>query len=382
MNNRLIQSIYNPNYIDFSKEKLFFGEGRNSQRFDILRYPIFDRLGNEMTSFEWSFDEINLNKDKEQFNAAFTDPMKHIYTRVLNKLIFLDSVQGRGMLQTFGSVITLPELETAVTIWQNFECKHSKSYTHILQSVYNNPTEIFDESFNIKELVSLAEKISKSYNDAFDKITEYNYKCIKGMSISDNEILEMKKAIVRMFIEINILEGIRFYSGFSIIWSFHFNLGLAEKTGKILQLICRDENLHLAITQTILKLFKTKEDEGFKEAYEFWEPQIPQIYKDVVKQEFEWIDYLFQFGSPIIGMSADIAKQYIKYICNKRLKALGINSIFDGASKNPIPWVDNYIMSDGVERLPQEAEVQNYRMNILNMNISDNEMLNLSKLLK
>lgn len=320
----------------------------------------------------WRPDEIDVARDKRDFHTM-PENMKSTYTKVLQKLIFLDSVQGRGMLQTFGSVITNPEFENLVTNWQMQEgCIHSKSYTHILRSVYDSPSEIFDESFKIRELTELAKDISTSYDNCFNEVSDY-------LTHGDSSI--PKPAILRLLIEINILEGIRFYSGFATIWSMHYSQGLMERTSNILRLICRDENLHLQITQYLLKILRDTKEEGFTKFYADIADKIPSIYERACEQEFEWIDFLFRDGA-FLGMSPELAKSYIKYICNRRLRALGFNGIYEGFNKNPIPWVESYINYDSNELLPQENEIFNYAFDILDPNISDSVVEKLKGYLK
>lgn len=367
------QTIYNGEYINFNRERLFLGEGKNSQRYDVLKYPFFDTMADRMMGQDWTHDEVNCVKDKQDFHFL-SDAMKHAFTRVLQKLIFLDSIQGRGLLQTFGSVITLPELEACVTVWQHFEIdKHSKSYTHILRSVYDNPTEVFDASFRTPELLGLAGRISEPYDRCFELVTEYNVCLLHGGVVSAALEQELRQALVRLFLEINMLEGIRFYSGFATVWSMHYSQGLMERTGKVLQLICRDENLHLAVSQYVLRLFRTVREEGFQEAYAFWQPRILDLYSEAVEQEFAWVDYLFKFGS-FLGMTPELAKMYVRYLANRRLLAIGESPLFVGVTQNPLEWVDSYVQNDLTEHLPQESEILNYKMDMLSQSISEAEL--------
>lgn len=354
-------SVYKETQIDFLKEPLFLGTGKNTQRYDILKYPFYDNTNEKMLGQFWQPMEIDVSRDKRDFHNL-PDNMKSTYTKVLQKLIFLDSVQGRGMSGTFGQFITNPELESAMKTWEFFENIHSRSYTHILRSVYENPSEIFDESFRIPELTSLAKQISTSYDDCFNTGIQF----LSGIS---NEI-ELKKSILRLLIEINILEGIRFYSGFATIWSMHYSQGYMERTSNILKLIARDENIHLQLTQYTLKLLKDSNTEGFAEIYRDLENKIPEIYENACIQEFQWIDFLFKEGS-FLGMSPELAKNYLKYICNRRLRAIGLEGLYPGFSKNPIPWVETYINYDIAESLPQETEILNYRFDLLDKSIND-----------
>lgn len=373
-----IQSLYTPEKIDFLKEPIFFGKGKNTQRYDVLKYPIFNEWTDKQLGQDWAHNEISLVKDRTDF-PILTDGMKHTYKRTLQRLIGLDSDQGRGMLQVLGSIITLPEVEGCMTVWQHFEIsRHSRSYTEILRAVWDKPDEIFDETFEIPVLMDIMKEIAKYYDDTFEKVTHYNY--FKG-NIYDEELFELKKSIVRFLLNINILEGVRFYGGFLSIWGMHYSQGLMERTSKILQLICRDENLHLAFSQMLLKLLRTREDEGFIEAYEAVRPEIHDMYSNAVNQEILWAKELFKEGS-YLGMNADIIETYIKYITNKRLKAINEKILYPGYDKNPCEWSLSYINMDIKENLPQESEVINYKLDVLEQNISDSELDNLKDLIK
>lgn len=279
-----------------------------------------------------------------------TEGMEHAFKRTLQKLIFLDSLMGRGPLQAVGSLISLPEFEVCLTTWQYFEiAKHSRSYSEVLRGIYDNPGEVFDESFNIPELMYLAKSISGPYNECLELATDYNKFQIDNLKdVEYPKLKELKRAVLKLFVTINILEGIRFYSGFASIWAIHYGSGMLHRTSKILQLICRDENLHLHCSQFLLKQLRENPLEGFKEVYEEMRPEIRQMYEDAYNEEIAWIDYLFSKGS-YLGMNKDIAIQYMKYNFNKRLKAIDEPIMFKGFDKNPISWVDTYINMDGVE---------------------------------
>lgn len=238
-------------------------------------------------------------------------------------------------------------------------CKHSRTYTHNLRNVYDNPSKIFDESFEIEELNKLADSISGPYNKLYDLIIDYLYFRKHSFPISEEFMYNIKKQLLLALININILEGVRFYSGFACIWGMTESQGFVSGTSKNLSLICRDENQHLALTQKLLSYLKNNKDEGFVEIYKDIEPDIYKMYEDAYKEEFEWIDYLFSKGS-YIGLNSNMIKQYITHIVYKRMKAIGLEPFNKEHVKNPLPWVDKYISGDETEVLAQESEITNY----------------------
>jgi ribonucleoside-diphosphate reductase beta chain len=352
--------LYNNYKIDFTQEPMFLGQGRNTQRFDVMKYEFFDERNGKMQGFDWAFDEAKLTQDYVDFNNAMHPHEKFATTRTLQRLIYFDSLQGRGILSTLGLICTIPELENAMLTWQYFEgAKHSKTYTENLKGMYVNPTEIFDEAWEIPEITKMAETIKEPYENCYNYVIEYEYRKIKGIDIDKEFLYDLKKSVVRLIVAINILEGVRFYPGFSIIWALNKGQSYLEGTSKNLKFICRDENVHLSMTQKILQFFKNKPDEGFVEVMKDLHDEIYEEYRKAYEQEAEWIDYLFSQGS-FLGLNAEISKEYLKYIINRRLKAIGYNVMFQNCSKNPIPWIEPYINMDKVEILPQEGEVTNY----------------------
>ncbi len=359
-NKSRINSLYTTEYIDFTKEPMFFGSGKNTQRFDEMKYEYFDKSNDKMQGLDWTFDEVDMTQDKVDFNTNMPSHYKFIYTKDLQKLIFLDSLQGRGPFLTLGQITTLPELENAILTWTYFEgAKHSKTYTHNLRSVYPNPSEIFDESFNIAELMKIADSIKKPFDDLYKSVVDYFYRLENDMKISKDYMHDLRKKTLRLIVEINILEGIRFYTGFAMIWAMSEGQNFVNGTSRNLKLICRDENQHLALTQKMLQLLRKDESNLFTEVYAEMEEEIRDRYEAVYYEEADWVDFVFSEGS-VIGLNEDILKLYLKYLTNKRYKAIGGKNIFDGVSTDPLPWIDSYINADANEGLPQEQEVTNY----------------------
>jgi len=397
-------SIYNTNQIDFTKEKLFFGAGKNSQRFDVLKYPFLDNSNDNQQGFDWKHDEVSLVQDVKDYKTTTTIPQDWVITKTFQKLIFLDSAQGRGPVIILGQIATLPELENVINVWQYFEGnKHSRTYTEILRAIYNNPDEIFNESFNIDELNNIVIGISNVYEDTYQKVIEYIYKTQKGKEpskeliefykeeLSKNNISEdlindlvqayiktyqkdmeftpkklhtLKKAILSVLFEINALEGIRFYTSFAAIWAMNKSQSLFPGISENLQFICRDENEHLALTQNLIKYLRKNEDEEFIEAYNEIKHNLEDRYYEIYFEEVEWVKFLFSKGS-YIGMNEDILLNYLNYITIRRMKSLGINPTKEKlgnryVTKNPLPWVDKYINMDKNEKLPQQENVLNY----------------------
>lgn len=232
-------SLYTPKLINFKQEPMFLGSGRNTQRFDDPKIPFFDKSNDEQQGKDWKHDETPLIKDTTDFKTILKNAEKFIVTVNLQKLIFLDSIQGRGPFLIFGQITTLPELENVILTWNYFEAaKHSRTYTEMLRAYYDKPSDVFDESFEIPELMKIAKKISSYYDRAYFNVINYIYKEQRCLDYTQEELAELKKSIVMLWVEINILEGMRFYPGFAAMWGLKESQDLMSGLSDNLQLIC------------------------------------------------------------------------------------------------------------------------------------------------
>ena len=340
-----MKSIINKKNVDTTKQPLFFGEGLNLQRYDKFRYKkLFDLFLQQM-SFFWRPEEVDLSgKEKNDF-ITLTDHEKFIFTKNLSYQILLDSVQGRGISHLLEDCSS-PEVEAYCRAWEFFETIHSYSYTYIIKNVYANPSEVFDKVLTDKEVLKRTASVTRYYDDLIE-------------SVGDSNVNNRKKKLYLTLVSINILEGVRFYVSFACAYAMAQNKKM-EGNAKIISLINRDENLHLAFTQTILKLLRDNKDEGFQHIVKECEDTVIQMYTDAAKEETDWAKYLFKDGS-ILGLNEKILTQYMQHLTNKRMRGIGLQPIFDDCP-NPINWISNWTESKKVQIAPQESEIESYKI--------------------
>jgi ribonucleoside-diphosphate reductase beta chain len=346
---------------------MFFGESVDIARYDSLKYPQLDKLTDKQLGFFWRPEEVDVSKDKSDF-AALSDNEKHIFTSNLKRQILLDSVQGRGPSETLMPVASIPEIEPLVMTWTFMETIHSRSYTHIIRNVYANPSKVFDEMLDIQEIVDCAEDISKYYDDFIESTKWYELLgegtfnlTQKGMDDGGTEVninlYDLKKKLWMVLNSINVLEGVRFYVSFACSWAFA-ELKKMEGNAKIIKFIARDENTHLAASQSILKLLP-KDDPDFAKIKEECESEIISMFVSAVDQEKQWAEYLFKDGS-MIGLNTRLLNDYIEWIASKRMKSLGLHSPYTVSQSNPLPWTEKWIGGGNVQVAPQETEISSY----------------------
>jgi ribonucleoside-diphosphate reductase beta chain len=338
------------NHKDPTKVKAFFDDPVTIARYDKQKYPFLEKLTQSQLGFFWRPEEIDVYRDAKDFKGL-TVHEQHIFTSNLKRQILLDSVQGRAPTAAFSPICSLPELENWILTWAFSESIHSRSYTHIIRNVYSDPSVIFDGMIDMKEIVDCAGDISKYYDD----LIELN-SSLSPFSAYDISKYDHKKALWLTLMSVNILEGVRFYVSFACSWAFA-ELKKMEGNAKIIKLIARDENLHLAGTQQLLKVLPT-DDNDFINIREETKDECIKMFVDAVNQEKAWAKYLFQDGS-MIGLNETLLNDYIEWIANKRMSAVGLPNQYKSGS-NPLPWTQKWISGAEVQVAPQETEITSY----------------------
>ena len=356
-------TVFNTEDVDTKKQPMFFGQPLGVQRYDSSKYPAFENLTKSQLGYFWRPEEVSLQKDRADYQNL-TPEQKHIFTSNLKYQIMLDSVQGRAPGMAFAPYCSLPELESCMNVWQFMEMIHSRSYTYIIKNVYSDPSEVFDTILEDEKILQRAESVTSSYDDFVNEAHKYDSSnlwdfAINGISIGKQERYELKRKLYRAVANVNILEGIRFYVSFACSFAFG-ELKLMEGSAKIISLISRDENQHLAITQNILNKWKDGDDPEMEQIAEEERENTTRMFKKTVDEEKAWAKYLFKDGS-MIGLNDKLLGQYVEWVANRRMKAIGLDTIYDvSARNNPLPWTQHWISSKGLQVAPQETEVESY----------------------
>ncbi len=336
------------------KKKMFFDEGVDIARYDQVKYPVIEKITDKQLGFFWRPEEVDVSKDRADFHAL-SKHEQHIFTSNLKRQILLDSVQGRAPNLAFLPIVSLPELENWIETWSFFETIHSRSYTHIIRNVYPEPSVVFDNMLDVKEILECGNDIARYYDNLMDKPS--------------------KKALWMCMMSANALEGVRFYVSFACSWAFA-ELKKMEGNAKIIKFICRDENTHLAGTTTILKLLK-KDDKEFEKIAKETEQECIDLYIKVIEQEKEWAKYLFKDGS-MIGLNESILMDYVEWIGCKRMRAIGLQCPYQVSQMNPLPWTEKWISGSAVQVAPQETEITSYVVGGVKQDVDDKTLKGLS----
>jgi len=356
-------TVFNTEDVDTKKQPMFFGKPLGVQRYDSYKYPAFENLTKQQLGYFWRPEEVSLQKDRADYQILRPE-QKHIYTSNLKYQIMLDSVQGRGPGMAFIPYCSLPELEACMEVWGFMEMIHSRSYTYIIKNVYPDPSDIFDHIINDPRIIERASSVTESYDDFINSAQLWGTGNMWRAEFRDSpsskwEVKDLKRKLYRAVANVNILEGIRFYVSFACSFAFG-ELKLMEGSSKIISLIARDENQHLAITQNIMNKWRDGDDPEMAEIAKEEEEWVYAMFDRAVNEEKKWADYLFKDGS-MIGLNDVLLQKYVEWIANRRMKAIGLKPTYDvAANNNPLPWTQHWISSKGLQVAPQETEVESY----------------------
>ncbi len=368
-------TVFNTEEVNTKKQPMFFGKPLGVQRYDEFKYPVFDKLTQQQLGYFWRPEEVSLQKDRADY-ARLTPEQKHIFTSNLKYQILLDSVQGRGPGMAFIPYCSLPELESCMTVWEFMEMVHSRSYTYIIKNVYSNPSDVFDKILDDDKILARAESVTKAYDEFINYAQEYGQSSawtpdMRTHPNSEWTVRDLKKHLYRAVANVNILEGIRFYVSFACSFAFGENK-LMEGSAKILSLISRDESQHLVITQQILKNWMNGDDPDMIEIMKEEEEWTYEMFDKCVNEEKSWAEYLFKDGS-MIGLNERLLHNYVEWIANKRMRAIGLKPKYNQPIKNnPLPWTEHWLNSKGQQNAPQETEIESYVVGGIKQDVTEN----------
>ncbi len=356
-------------------EPMFFGQPVNVARYDQQKHPIFEQLIEKQLSFFWRPEEVDVSKDRIDY-GNLSSHEQHIFISNLKYQTLLDSIQGRSPNVVLLPLVSIPELETWIETWTFSETIHSRSYTHIIRNIVNDPGVVFDDIMQNEHILERASDIAKYYDDLYYDSQLYNMYGAGAHTVNGKEVTvslkSLKKQLYLCLMAVNVLEAIRFYVSFACSFAFA-ERKLMEGNAKIIKLIARDEALHLTGTQHILNLMRNGRDdpEMVEIANECFDESI-EIFTKAAQQEKEWAGYLFKDGS-MIGLNKDILCQYIEYITNLRMEAVGLPVAFPNSKSNPIPWINTWLSSDNVQVAPQETEISSYLVGQIDSDLSNSD---------
>ncbi|ULA52744.1 ribonucleotide reductase of class Ia (aerobic), beta subunit [Enterobacter phage vB-EclM_KMB20] len=393
-----MSTVFNTQQVDLMTEPMFFGSGLGIARYDIQRHRTFEELIEKQLSFFWRPEEVNLMTDRAQFEKLPVG-QQNVFLDNLKYQSLLDSIQGRAPAAVLSALISDPSLDTWNQTWTFSETIHSRSYTHIMRNLLNDPAKVFDEIVLDEAIMKRAETIGHYYDDVILKtrLWENQKAFVKEAeaTLPDSDLRyervvhqealakrALMKALYLCLHVINGLEAIRFYVSFACTFNFHKNMEIMEGNSKIMKFIARDEQLHLKGTQYIIRQLQLGTDgEEWVQIARECEQEAVDIFMEINRQEKEWAVHLWRDGG-VPGLSVKILHDFIDYLTVSRMRSCGLPCpITDAPVRHPIPWIREYLNSDAVQSAPQEVEISSYLVAQIDNDVDADVLLKFRKYL-
>lgn len=369
-----MSTVFNKEQVNHLDQPMFFGEATNTARFETQKHETFEKLIEKQLSFFWRPEEVDVTRDKIDYDGL-PEHEKHIFTSNLKYQSLLDSVQGRAPNIAFLPIVSDVTLETWISTWDFSETIHSRSYTHIMRNVYEDPSKVFDEIILDEAIMKRADAVTRYYDVLIEAIIDYQHFCNNFKAETEvNEnykrlmLRDIKKKLYLCMHAVNALEAIRFYVSFACTFAFAEDKKM-EGNAKIMKLIARDEQLHLKGTQYIIRQWQLgKDDPEMVEIAKECEQEAAALFLEVAEQEKDWIKHLFQYGT-MSTLNHKNLNQYVDYLTISRMNAVGLPHDLP-AMRHPIPWIRKWLNSDSVQVAAQEAELSSYLIGQVDSKVS------------
>lgn len=326
------KQIYNPDSKEnVNDRKIFGGDPTGIFELNKIKYQWAYNLWEMMLNNTWFPKEVDMTRDVNDYKNL-TENEKKAYDKALSQLIFMDSLQTNNIIDNVNPYVTSPEVNL-ILVRQSFEeALHSQSYAVMVDSISTNSAEIYDLWRRDMMLKGKNDAIARVYQELAKNPSETNF--------------------VKACFANQILEGIYFYSGFTYIYTLARS-GRMLGSAQMIRFIQRDEVTHLVLFQNIINTLRKERPDLFTPELR---AEVIEMFKEAVALETEWGQYIT--GGQILGLTNDIVSQYIQFLADERLHAVGFEKIYNVS--NPIKWVNDFAKFNDQKTNFFEGTVTNY----------------------
>lgn len=337
--------------------KIFLDESGtvDISRSDIVKYTIFEKQAQAMDEAKWERTEINLGRDKIDYYTELTEYDRFVFSENISRQQVLDTIQSTGLVEALLPLVSDPMVKRCINIINYFEEVHNMTYEHILQNVYNDPTELVDNIKRNELIVKCGNDISKYYDDVLNETAKYRL----GLTT----LHKLKRKLWLALQSINALEGIRFFVSFACSFSFGQS-GRMIGNSSLIKLIANDELMHVAFTTALLRTMP-RDDEEFAVIRDELKEESIHIFMEVVKDEKNWAKHLFKNGS-VIGLNEQMLSAEIDFTAAKRMRAIHMEYPDASPKTRPLPWLGKWLNEGEMQPAPQETEKTSYVKGVVN----------------
>jgi ribonucleoside-diphosphate reductase beta chain len=261
----------------------------------------------------WLPEEVPLSEDVKDWQGKLTESEKNLLTQIFRFFTQADVEVGDCYMTKYSAVFKPTEVKMMLAAFSNIETVHIAAYSHLLDTI----------------------GIPEAEYAAFLKYAEMKakYDYMHSFTVENKHEIAKTMAAFGAF-----TEGLQLFASFAILMNFpRFNK--MKGMGQIVTWSVRDETLHC---NSMIKLFRTFIQENPEIWTERLRAEIYLVCATMVEHEDAFIDLAFEMGD-IEGLSAQDTKTYIRFIADRRLEQLGLETMFNSADKHPLPWLDEML---------------------------------------
>lgn len=331
------------------KYPLFLGQPLGLADTVNVTYPQIEELYQKQLAQIWNEFEVDITQDLMEMKnlpREIVEPMK----QTIAWQSLADAVASRSISSLLMKYITNPELEHLVNLWSFFETIHNRTYAHIVKQTFENPVEMIQEVYDNTHVMLRSEAIVSAF-DALENLSP------------DAPMRVKRKVILETLVALFALEAIAFMGSFAVTFAIT-NTKVFQGIGKLVEMICKDEVLHVRFDHVLVTILK--EDPDWQEAIMDCQADgsIKKILDEVVNQELAWAEYIFQQGQ-IVGLTTELLKEYIQYMAYPVYQTLGVQFDYQVITKTPLKYMDKYIDSSLIQVANQEMQSGQYQVNAI-----------------
>jgi ribonucleoside-diphosphate reductase beta chain len=349
---------------------LFLGQAPALHDSINVNFPTIEKLAKKQVSQRWVFDEFN----HEQSRMDLLKCPKAIYQVMLMNLAYqweADSVASRAIAPVFAPFVTNSELWEALMENTNMEVTHTKTYSNIVQQCVADPSDVFKMVMESEQTLTRAGTVNKALSElqTIGAIVTLQRSGYKGFVVNQDEVYN---TVFRGVVALYLLERLQFMASFPATFAI-VEQGYCQSIGKAVQKIMLDEiDVHAALDREILRI-EMATPRG-KAAMASSRYLIENMLYEVVNREYDWADHLFSDGRSIVGLNPVLLKEWILYNAQEVARELGIDWKYAIIKSNPLPWMENWIDIDKTQNAMQEADGNNYALNVVKDDLGDDEL--------
>jgi ribonucleoside-diphosphate reductase beta chain len=331
--------------------------GRETMTFNLLplRYGWAYELYRTMKANHWEPEDVPMAKDLEQWrdDAALSEIDRWIVRMGIGYFSAAEGIVGDNIIHVVRQLVTASELKLVLGRHAHEENIHADSLLYMISSLGIDPHECEAMFSDIPTIVA---------KNRF--VTDLSADLRRELDLDDPR--DKQLLAQNIFVFGQCMEGTQFYGLFGMILSL-YRQGKLPGIGTMFRYTLRDESNHIELFRRLLL-------ELIAENPEIWTPEFRERLRELMREAVDLEQRFIADCLPVggVGLSAEEFSQYIDFVADRRLTAVGLEPISAGV-ENPLPWLAE-LMDVRKEQNFFEGRVTEYQQSAVLAAVSDDEL--------